>query len=132
MKRAKVLAAVVGSVAMLGLTLSPIPALADPMLDFDVPGVQPKTAHINYGGSDAPLVGSGIVVDNIVGLDTPQHASPPDAPLVCIDCRLDFTTGANTGGWNWGSGGSITITGTAEDASGTVPVIVATGILMTG
>jgi len=137
MKRAKVLkvlAAVVGSVAMLGLALSPIPALADSLLDFGVPGDQPLTAHIDYGGGVAPLVGSGIVVRDISGIDTPQHANPPDAPLACIDCRLDFTTGANTGGWSWGGGGSssITITGTAEDVSGTSPVIVATGTLMTG
>jgi len=128
MKRAKVLAAVVGSVAMLGLSLSPAPALADPVIDFDVPGAQPKTAHINYAGNSAPLVGSGIVVDNIVGLDTPLHASPPDSPLTCIGCILNFETGPHTVGWNWAGGGTITITGTAEGASG----IVASGILMTG
>ena len=116
MKRAKVLAAVVGSVAMLGLALSPIPALADPVLDFDVPGLQPKTAHINYAGGSAPLVGSGIVVDALVGLDTPLNAG---VELPCIGCTLNFTTGANIGGWNWGGGGSITITGTVDGAIGT-------------
>src|SRR6267143_4374035 len=116
MKRAKVLAAVVGSVAMLGLALSPIPALADPVLDFDVTGLQPKTAHINYAGGSAPLVGSGIVVDALVGLDTPLNAG---VELPCIGCTLNFTTGANIGGWNWGGGGSITITGTVDGAIGT-------------
>ena len=111
MKRAKVLkvlAAVVGSVAMLGLALSPIPALADPLLDFDVPGLQPKTAHIDYAGGLSPLVGSGIVVDSVVGLGTPLNDG---VALPCVDCTLDFTTGANIGGWNWAGGGTITITG---------------------
>ena len=131
MKRAKVLkvlAAVVGSVAMLGLALSPIPALADAVLDFGVPAGQPSTAHIDYAGDPAPLVGSGIVVGDISGLDTPLHASPPDSPLTCIGCILNFETGPHTVGWNWAGGGTITITGTAEGASG----IVASGILMTG
>src|SRR5467141_1267405 len=117
MKRAKVLAAVVGSVAMLGLALSPIPALADPVLDFDVPGLQPKTAHIDYAGGLSPLVGSGIVVDSVVGLGTPSNDG---VALPCIACTLDFTTGANIGGWSWAGGGSITITGTADGASGTL------------
>ena len=111
MKRAKVLkvlAAVVGSVAMLGLALSPIPALADPVLDFKVPAVQPSTAHIDYAGGLDPLVGSGIVVDSVVGLGTPLNDG---VGLPCVDCTLDFTTGANIGGWNWAGGGSITITG---------------------
>jgi len=99
---------VVGSVAMLGLALSPIPALADPVLDFKVPAVQPLSAHIDYAGGLSPLVGSGIVVDSVVGLDTPLHNG---VSLACTDCTLDFTTGANIGGWNWAGGGSITITG---------------------
>jgi len=117
MKRAKVLAAVVGSVAMLGLALSPIPALADSVLDFHVPAVQPLTAHIDYAGGLSPLVGSGIVVDSVVGLGTPSNDG---VALPCIACTLDFTTGANIGGWNWGGGGTITITGTANGASGTL------------
>ena len=108
MKRAKVLAAVVGSVAMLGLALSPIPVLADPVVDFDVPAVQPRTAHIDYAGGLNPLVGSGIVVDSVVGLGTPLNDG---VALPCVDCTLDFTTGANIGGWNWAGGGTITITG---------------------
>ena len=116
MKRAKVLAAVVGSVAMLGLALSPIPALADPVLDFKVPAVQPSTAHIDYAGGLDPLVGSGIVVDTVVGLGTPLNDG---VGLPCVDCTLDFTTGANIGGWNWAGGGSITVTGTVDGAIGT-------------
>src|SRR5207247_8694563 len=111
-----VLAAVAGSVAMLGLALSPIPALADSVLDFKVPALQPTTAHIDYAGGSAPLVGTGIVVDSVVGLDTPLNAG---VALTCIACTLDFTTGANTRGWTWGGGGTITITGAADGASGT-------------
>jgi len=121
MKRAKVLkvlAAVAGSVAMLGLALSPIPALADSVLDFKVPALQPTTAHIDYAGGLSALVGSGIVVDSVVGLDTPLNAG---VVLPCIACTLDFTTGAHTGGgWDWAGGGTITLTGTADGASGTL------------
>jgi hypothetical protein len=118
MKRAKVLAAVVGSFAMLGLSLSPGPALADALLDFNV--AAPTTGSISYAGGVAPLVGSGISVDSVVGLGTPANDGVVES---CIGCVLAFTTGANTGGWNWGSGGSITINGTAGGAS---------GLLMTG
>jgi PEP-CTERM motif-containing protein len=107
MKRAKVLAMVVGSFAMLGLALSPVPALADPVLDFNVPGSQPSTAHINYAVSGGALVGTGIVVDKVTGLDTPLNNG---VDLPCIACTLNFTTGVNTGGWNWAGGGSITLT----------------------
>src|SRR5437773_1553611 len=120
MKRAKVLAAVIGTVAMLGLALSPIPALADSVLDFHVPAgtiLVPQTGVISYGGGLDPLVGTGIVVDSVVGLDTPSNDG---VVLPCISCTLDFTTGANTGGWNWAGGGTITITGTADGATGTL------------
>ena len=120
MKRAKVLAAVAGGVAMLGLALSPIPALADSVLDFHVPAgtiLVPQTGVISYGGGLDPLIGSGIVVDSVVGLDTPSNDG---VVLPCISCTLDFTTGANTGGWNWAGGGTITITGTADGATGTL------------
>jgi len=124
MKRAKVLAVVLGSLAMLGLALSPVPALADPVLDFDVPSAQPSTAHIDYAVAGGELVGKGIVVDFVTGLDTPiNDVSVLPFGLPCIGCTLAFNTGANIGGWNWAGGGSITITGTADGAS---------GILMTG
>jgi hypothetical protein len=115
MKRAKVLAAVVGSFAMLGLSLSPGPALADALLDFNV--AAPTTGSISYAGGVAPLVGSGISVDSVVGIGTPANDGVVES---CIGCVLAFTTGANTGGWNWDSGGSITITGTAGAATGTL------------
>ncbi len=109
MKRAKVLVVLVGSFSMLVLSLFPVPALAVPMLDFGV--VAPTVGSISYAGGAAPLVGSGISVDNVVGLDTPSNDG---VMLGCISCTLAFTTGASTGTWTWGGtgvGNSITITG---------------------
>ena len=61
MKRAKVLAVVVGSFAMLGLSLSPVPALAVPILDFRI--MTPTSGSIYYGGGVLdPFLGSGIAV----------------------------------------------------------------------
>ncbi|HMF84877.1 MAG TPA: hypothetical protein VK598_00840, partial [Nitrospiraceae bacterium] len=129
MKRAKALAAVVGSFAMLGLSLSPMPALADALLDFNV--AAPTTGSISYAGGAAPLVGSGISVDTVVGLGTPLNDS---VVLNCIGCTLDFTTGASTGTWTWGggAGSSITITGTVDLDGNGVDAGDVTGTFLTG
>jgi len=75
-------------------------------IDFGL--VAPTSGTISYAGGAAPLVGSGIDVDNIVGLATPSN---PDAPIACETCILEFTTGASTGGWDFGAGGTISIVG---------------------
>ena len=128
MKRAKVLVALVGSFAMLVVSLSPVPALAVPVLDFGI--VAPTLGSISYAGGAAPLVGSGISVDNVVGSDTPSN----DGVLRdCIDCTLAFTTGASTGIWTWDGTGEITITGAVDlNDNGVVDAGDATGTLLTG
>ena len=79
-------------------------------LDFGV--IAPTPGSINYAGGAAPLVGTGIEVDNLVGLDTPLNSN---VELTCIRCALDFTTGANTSPMTWAGGGSIAVTGALFD-----------------
>ncbi len=96
-------------ITALGLWLSPIPAQAVE-IDFNV--AVPTAGTISYGGGPSPLVGSGISVDTVVGLDTPLNDG---TVRTCASCTLDFTTGGSTGSdathWFFSPGGSITITG---------------------
>ena len=107
MKRAKVLAVVVGSFAMLGLSLSPVPALAIPILEFNV--VQ-GSGSVTYGGGADDLNGTGLSVNSVKGLGTGAHAG---GSVTCVSCTLIFDTGSRIAGWTWGSVGpdSISIKG---------------------
>ncbi len=75
-------------------------------LDFGV--IAPTTGSLSYAGGASPLIGSGIDVDEVVGLGTPSNIN---VVSTCALCQLDFTTGNSTGGWTFGAGGTITITG---------------------
>lgn len=83
-------------------------------IDFGV--VAPTTGTISYAGTgvpgDAPLVGSMIEVDNVVGLLTPANNF---VLRTCFSCTLDFTTGdfvsTSGGSWFFAPGGTITVTG---------------------
>lgn len=90
---------------LLFVLLQPVQAISS-SLDFGIKA--PTTGTLSYAGSSAALVGSGIDVDDVVGLGTPANAN---VFSTCSSCTLDFTTGASTGGWNFGAGGTITITG---------------------
>lgn len=104
------LQAVILLIAVLGLSFSTVPALADTILDFGVGA--PTSGSISYAGGVAPLIGSGISVDNVSGLGTPLNNN---VTALCIDCTLEFTTGAfagsNVTSWSFGSGGSVTLIG---------------------
>lgn len=76
-------------------------------IDFGVKS--PTGGSISFAGGTASLIGTGIDVDDIVGLGTPLNSG--GTPIVCDNCKLSFTTGSHTGSWNFGSGGSIQITG---------------------
>jgi hypothetical protein len=86
-------------------------------LDFGIKS--PTTGSLSYTGGSAALVGSGIDVDDVVGLGTPANAN---VISTCSFCTLDFTTGASTGGWNFGAGGTITITGGIDFPDATAPI----------
>lgn len=68
---------------------------------------------VSYAGGLAPLIGTDIEFDRILGIDTPDN---PNATLNCISCLLNFQTGANTsdgssGTYKWDGGGFFTIRG---------------------
>jgi len=80
-------------------------------LEFDDVSVFGGT--IAYGGGAAPLVGTDILFDQIMGIGTPLNAGPAGA-LSIVGADLDFSTGANLGGdatgQVWGGGGSFVLT----------------------
>ena len=80
-------------------------AQAATVLDFGIKA--PTTGTLSYAGGSTSLMGSGIDVDDVVGLDTTLNNN---VISICASCTLDFETGASTGGWNFGAGGTITIT----------------------
>jgi len=86
-------------------------------LNFNI--VAPTTGSIAYGGTGGALTGTNIDVDNVVGLSTPANAN---ITSTCLSCVLNFTTGSNisTGGgtWQFGPGGSISITGGVDFSVG--------------
>jgi hypothetical protein len=87
------------------------PARADYLLDFGV--YAPTNGTVAYAGGSAPLVGTNISVDNVIGLAAPAHE------LVTLDLvggLLNFTTGGSTtGAWEFGAGGSFVLTGGLPD-----------------
>jgi hypothetical protein len=102
------------------------------VLDFNIPGVQ-KSASISYAGGATPLVGSNLKVMDVTGGDSPLNDG---AGLVITNGVLSFTSGNFTnsagGVWNFGGGGSVTITGTIapQTPAGFAPFSGTSGTLM--
>ncbi len=117
MKKLQILA-----LGLVAFAASPVHAAT---LDFGI--IAPTPGSIDYASVGAPLTGSGIEVDNLVGLDTPANNN---VQLTCVRCLLNFETGANTGIWTWAGGGSISITGGLFD--GATEVVAAGSTLLSG
>ena len=88
-----------------GLLLLPSVALAIPSIVFDTtPGGAGGT--LTYDGAGGPAIATDVVFVNIQGNETPLNSG---ITLACVNCSLDFTTGANTQegppGWVWDGGG---------------------------
>jgi hypothetical protein len=103
-----------------GLLLSAIPSEADPLLDFWIGS--PTTGTIFYIGGNNPLVGAGISVDSVVGLETPINDGVTQSLSGAV---LNFTTGnfvsSTSSEWVFDPGGSISIqSGTTVLLSGTL------------
>jgi hypothetical protein len=117
---------------VLGLAIvgpSTHPAMAM-QLNFNI--VAPTTGSIAYAGTGGALIGSNIDVDSVVGLSTPANTN---VTSTCLNCVLNFTSGLNTsvgsGTWQFGPGGSISITG-GVDFQGSTPDISLGSTLLTG
>jgi len=96
---------------ILALALCPTLAVALPSIVFDTtPGG--AGGSLTYDGAGGPLVGTDVQFVNIVGVESPLNAN---VVLSCVDCFLDFTTGANTleglPQYTWAGGGTFTLTG---------------------
>ena len=107
---------------VLALLLVPGMALAAARLTFDNPTQDGGT--LSYDGVGGPLVGTDIVFQQVIGVDTPLLAG---TSLFCwpVNCLLNFTTGNNTLEgppiYTFAGGGQLTLTGglnTAIDGSG--------------
>ena len=113
----KKLVILIALMASLFLVVGSANATLMPTLDFSIKASLLQTGIISYSGSQSPLVGIGIVVDEVVGLNTPSNSG---VPLPISGGLLDFTTGASTGTWTWGGspGSSITMSGTVPGITG--------------
>lgn len=120
--------------ALVALLLAASGAVAEPTIDFGI--IAPTSGTISYAGGAAPLVGSGISVDNVVGIDTLVNNS---VVRNCIGCQLNFTTGgfvSASGAWTFSGGGSTSLTGgidlTGNGVLGDAGDIAAGSTLLTG
>ena len=111
----------IGSVVTLGLVSSIANATT---LDFGIKA--PTAGTLSYAGGMAPLIGSGIDVDDVVGLNASLNNN---VISVCASCTLDFQTGASIGGWDFGAGGTITITGGIDFPDATPDIATGTTLL---
>ncbi len=101
--------------AMLAFALA-APAHATPSLDFNI-SLHPGVGTISYAGGTNPLVGAGILVDRVIGLDTPLHAG---TTLSLTNAILSFTSGpfssytetaSGIGEWVFSGGGWVRVVG---------------------
>jgi hypothetical protein len=111
----------------LGLTLLlSTTARAQPVLQFNDPIARGGT--IVYDGAGGPATGTDILLQNIVGVDTPKNNG---AALACLGCTLSFTTGANISEgpdiWGFAQGGSFQITGSVPGAGIIAPALLIDG-----
>jgi len=72
--------------------------------------IAPSGGSYSYAGGAGALTGTGIGVENVLGTPTPLNTGSSNE-LPIVGGVLDFTSGANTGGWTWGSPGTLTVTG---------------------
>lgn len=105
-------------------------------LDFGVIAPTAGTIQTQPAGASTVLVGSGIDVDNLIGLGTSLH---DNVATDCDACSLDFTTGslvsydAGTMTWSFSGGGSIAITGGLDFTDNSSIADITTGAtLLTG
>src|SRR5262245_61415536 len=92
---------VVGAAALVASVGVASQASAVPLLDFAMDGVHGPTAVVSYGGGATPLVGVDLSVDSVAGVGgTPLNNG---TSLVITGGLLQFSSGANLGGYNWGA-----------------------------
>jgi hypothetical protein len=103
------------TLAFLALTACVGAAFAAPtIIDFST-GAGTDTGTLTYTGGTTPLVGADILIGAVKGVNTPSNSGVSDTITGGL---LSFTTGdfvsfdPGTGTYTFGSGGTISITGT--------------------
>ncbi len=90
-------------------------ALANPIIDFGT-GSLGAGGTISWAGGTAPLVGSGILIGVVAGVNTPSNAGGHTV----TSGTLNFSTGSfasfSGGTYTFNGGGTFTITGGVPDA----------------
>ena len=124
-----------GTIAALtfgGASVAMAAPILPPTLDFGV--IAPSAGSISYAGGIASLIGSGIQVDEVVGLDTPIGGE-----YELLNGALNFTTGAfvekddNVWIFSGGPNSSIVLSGTIDvNDNGVVDAADITGNLLAG
>jgi len=107
---------------------------AEPTIDFGI--ISPTSGSISYGGGSAPLVGAGISVDNVTGINgTPLNNN---VTYNCLSCFFNFVTGGYVGSpaatlWLFAGGGSATLSGTLDvNGNNMIDGADVTGTLLSG
>jgi hypothetical protein len=116
----------VAIVALGMMSLLPITAGAVPVLHFNDPIARGGT--IVYGGVGGPAIGTDILIQGIVPIDTPDNDG---VALTCLGCTLSFTTGNNISEgpdlWTFAQGGSFQLTGSVPGAGIIAPAVLIDG-----
>ncbi|NEO53814.1 MAG: hypothetical protein F6K54_12425, partial [Okeania sp. SIO3B5] len=83
------------------------------IIEFD--DVSIMGGQLSYDGEGGALIGTDILFDTISGI---EHDGTFVSELECMDCKVNFETGGNIlegpPVYTFGSGGSITVTGTVK------------------
>jgi len=112
--------------AAVALACAAAPAQATTIIDFQGGTPGGTVAYTTAGGD---LTGTGIVIDTLFGINTPQNAGT----YTVSGGQLNFQTGAFSGQsgttYTFSGGGSFDITGTVKDAFNNT---IATGTLLQG
>ena len=119
------------AIAALGLMiLLPMTAGAEPVLQFNDPIARGGT--IVYDGAGGPTIGTDILIQNIISVDTPDNNL---VALTCLGCTLNFTTGNNISEgpdlWTFAQGGSFQLTGSVPGAGIIAPALLIDGTFST-
>lgn len=130
--------------AIFALSASTLHAAVIPQLDFHAGPLQ-SGASFSYAGGASPLIGSGIDLDTVTGLNTPANSNIildlfNSAGTIIHDANLNLVTGglyaSDPNSWLFAAGGSLSITGSVDlngnqviDGGDIVNQILASGVM---
>lgn len=97
----------------------------------------PTSGTVSYNGTGGSLVGTNIQEWDLFTFDDQSNGVGVDESYTCVDCVLNFTTGANIDGtapsYTFGGGGTFTLTGTLYDGGiGGTQINTTSNVLLSG